>query len=207
MASEDKKPEAGESVAAIVAANVIVPFKRRFVLPGLVIGALELLAIALPLWTTFDLGDLGADTLFRTLLPVAVGAVVVWLGAMAAWFAPLWQAVALRRRGERVPKDLAARAYRITLKGPVRVLLLRTMVWTTAAAMTGLFLHVYDAWPVDRVAAMIAVAGVHSYVVSCVRARVGRRRSSPRSARGYSRSARRSRSSTTVTSGASCWSR
>ncbi|MFT3692165.1 MAG: ATP-binding protein [Kofleriaceae bacterium] len=161
---------AGESIAAITAANVIVPFKRRFVVPGLTLVLLELLAIALPLWTTFDLGELGADTLVRTLLPVAVGAVAVWVSAMAVWFAPLWQAVALRRKGERVPKELAARAYRITLKGPVRVLLLRTMVWTTAAAMTGLFLYVYDSWPPDRVAAMIALAAVHSYVVSCVRA-------------------------------------
>ena len=139
-------------------------------MPGITLGLLELLGVALPLWTTFDLGDLGADTLVRTLLPVAAGAIAVWVTAMAIWFAPLWQAVALRRRGERVPKELAASAYRITIKGPVRVLLLRTMVWTTAAALTGLFLWVYDSWPTDRIAAMIALAAVHSYVVSCVRA-------------------------------------
>ncbi|HEY0251678.1 MAG TPA: hypothetical protein VGC41_09135, partial [Kofleriaceae bacterium] len=122
---------AGESIAAITAANIIVPFKRRFVMPGVTLGILELLAIAWPIWSTFELGELGVDTLVRTLLPVAVGAAAVWVSAMAIWFAPLWQAVALRRRGERVSKELAARAYRITLKGPVRVLLLRTMVWTT----------------------------------------------------------------------------
>ncbi|MEO8844717.1 MAG: histidine kinase dimerization/phospho-acceptor domain-containing protein, partial [Kofleriaceae bacterium] len=179
--ADDRKTEAGvaasESIAAIPAApsssggsTVTVPFKRRFVMPGISLFFLELLGIALPLWTTFALGDLGADTLVRTLLPVAAGAIAVWVTAMAIWFAPLWQAVALRRRGERVPKELAANAYRITIKGPVRVLLLRTMVWTTAAALTGLFLWVYDSWPTDRIAAMIALAAVHSYVVSCVRA-------------------------------------
>jgi signal transduction histidine kinase len=180
--ADERKTEAGftaaESIAAIPAvapsssggSTVTVPFKRRFVVPGITLFFLELLGIALPMWTAFDLGDLGADTLVRTLLPVAAGAIAVWVTAMAIWFAPLWQAVALRRRGERVPKELAAMAYRITIKGPVRVLLLRTMVWTTAAALTGLFLWVYDSWPTDRIAAMIALAAVHSYVVSCVRA-------------------------------------
>jgi signal transduction histidine kinase len=150
--------------------NAIVPFKRRFVAPGITLGVLELLGVGYPVWHTFDLGDLGADTLVRTLLPVGIGAVAVWVIAMGVWFAPLNQAVALRRAGERVPKELAARAYRITIKGPVRALLLRTMVWTTAAALTGLFLYVYDAWQVDKIAAMIALAAVHAYVVSCVRA-------------------------------------
>ena len=168
MASgEDKKPEAGDSIAAL---NVIVPFKRRFVVPGITLGVLELLGIGWPLWSTFDLGDLGADTLIRTVLPIAIGGIVVWIFAMAAWFAPLWQAVTLRRRGERVPKELAARAYRITLKAPVRALLLRTMIWTTAAALTGLFLSVYDDWPAYQIAAMVSLAAVHSYVVSCIRA-------------------------------------
>ena len=150
--------------------NAIVPFKRRFVAPGITLGVLELLGVGYPVWHTFDLGDLGADTLVRTLLPVGIGAVAVWVIAMGVWFAPLYQAVALRRAGERVPKELAARAYRITIKGPVRALLLRTMVWTTAAALTGLFLYVYDAWQVDKIAAMIALAAIHAYVVSCVRA-------------------------------------
>ena len=165
-------PAPGESIAALpsTTASVIVPFKRRFVAPGIALGVLELIGIGWPLWSTFDLGDLGADTLVRTVLPVAIGGIVVWVVAIATWFAPLYQAVAARRRGERVPKELAARAYRVTLKAPVRALLLRTMVWTTGAALIGLFLYVYDAWSVDRIAAMIALAAVHSYVVSCVRA-------------------------------------
>jgi signal transduction histidine kinase len=148
----------------------LVPFKRRFVLPSLVLAALELLAVGYPVWVAFDLGDLGADTLLRTALPVGVAAVIVWWAAIATWLWPLWTAVAARRRGEKVGKDLAARAYRITLKGPVRVLLLRTGIWTGGAGLTGLFLYRYDSWPIHRVAELTALAAVHAYVVSCVRA-------------------------------------
>jgi signal transduction histidine kinase len=147
-----------------------VPFKRRFVMPSIVIAVLELVAVAYPLWIAFDLGQLGADTLLRTALPVAVGAALVWLGAITMWFLPLWTAVGARRRGEKVSKELASRAYRITLKGPVRVLLLRTAVWTIAAALTGLFLSIYIDWPMHRVAELTALAALHSYIVSCVRA-------------------------------------
>ncbi len=178
MSVEGKQTETVETPSVSVTSgatpssisNAIVPFKRRFVVPGITLGILELLGVGYPLWRTFDLGALGADTLVRTLLPVGIGAIAVWVIAMGVWFAPLYQAVALRRLGQRVPKELAARAYRITIKGPVRALLLRTMVWTTAASLTGLFLYVYDAWPLDRIAAMIALAAVHAYVVSCVRA-------------------------------------
>jgi signal transduction histidine kinase len=147
-----------------------VPFKRRFVVPSVVIAVLELVAVGYPLWILFDLGQLGADTLLRTALPVAVGGALVWIGAITMWFLPLWTAVGARRRGEKVNKELASRAYRITLKGPVRVLLLRTAVWTIAAALTGLFLSIYIDWPMHRVAELTALAAVHSYIVSCVRA-------------------------------------
>src|SRR5512140_3384090 len=120
-----------------------VPFKRLFLVPALVLGLAELIFIAYPLWIAFDLAGLGGDTLLRTALPVGIGALVVWLAAIIAWLLPLWSAVVARRHGERVHKDLAARAYRITLKGPVRVLLLRTGLWAAAAALTGLFLHIF----------------------------------------------------------------
>ncbi len=80
----------------------------------------EVIAVGYPIWSLFELGDLGEGTLLRTVLPVAVGAAVVWWVAIATWLLPLSQAVAARRRGERVSKELAARAYRITLKGPIR---------------------------------------------------------------------------------------
>jgi signal transduction histidine kinase len=174
MATGERKPDSvaatAESSAVLPASTATVPFKRRFVAPAVVLALLELVAVGYPIWVAFDLGDLGADTLLRTLVPIAIGAVVVWYAAIVTWFLPLWAAVAARRRGERVPKELASRAYRITLKAPMRALLLRTGIWTASAALTALFLHIYDDWPIDRVAAMIALAAVHSYVVSCVRA-------------------------------------
>ena len=169
MPGTGETKDASESAAAL-SSLAIVPFKRRFVAPGLVLAFLELLAIGYPVWRLFDLGELGADTLLRTALPVCIGAILVWIGAITMWLLPLWGTVAARRRGEKVSKDLASRAYKITLKGPVRVLLLRTGVWTTTAALTGLFLYVYGAWPLNRVAEVTALTAVHSYVVSCLRA-------------------------------------
>jgi signal transduction histidine kinase len=174
------KTEAGGSTAADSATalpssassggSALVPFKRRFVMPAVVLAALEVLAVGYPVWSAFDLASLGADTLLRTALPVGIVAVIVWWATTTAWLLPLWAAVSARRRGEKVNKDLAARAYRITLKGPVRVLLLRTGVWTGAAGLTGLFLYLYSNWPIQRVAELTTLAAVHAYVVSCVRA-------------------------------------
>jgi signal transduction histidine kinase len=166
---EGGPPPASES-SSLLGSLATVPFKRRFVVPAVVLALLEIVAVGYPLWVAFDLGDFGMDVLLRTALPVGIGAVIVWWVALATWLLPLWAAVGARRRGDKVGKDLAARAYRITLKAPVRVLLLRTGVWTAAAALTGLFLHVYDEWPIERVAALSALAAVHAYVVSCVRA-------------------------------------
>src|SRR5512140_3233133 len=133
----------GDTASPAGGAFIGVPFKRLFLLPAVVLGLAELIFIAYPLWIAFDLAGLGGDTLLRTALPVGIGALVVWLAAIIAWLLPLWSAVVARRHGERVHKDLAARAYRITLKGPVRVLLLRTGLWAAAAALTGLFLHIF----------------------------------------------------------------
>lgn len=149
---------------------VAVPFKRRFLIPAIVLAIAEIVLVGYPLWVAFDLDELPGGTLLRTALPVGIGAGIVWFAANTAWLLPLWSAVASRRRGQRVPKELAARAYRITLQGPVRVLLLRTGLWTAAAALTGLFLHTYEEWTLARVAELTALAAVHSYLISCVRA-------------------------------------
>nr|MBA3542413.1 hypothetical protein [Deltaproteobacteria bacterium] len=118
------KEPAPKASSSSLSAFAVVPFKRRFLVPTLALGFAELIGIFYPLWVTFDFADLAGDTLIRTALPVAIGGVMVWLAAITAWLLPLWQAVQARRRGERVHKELAARAYRATLKGPVRVLLL-----------------------------------------------------------------------------------
>src|SRR5262245_57229570 len=110
---------ASESSAALPSAAG-VPFKRRFVMPSVVLAVLEIVAVGYPLWVAFDLSTFGADTLLRTALPVGVIAIIVWVTATTVWLMPLWRAAAARRRGDKVSKDLATRAYRITLKGPVR---------------------------------------------------------------------------------------
>ena len=168
--SQPEVPAASASASSLSASLVAVPFKRRFFWPAVVLGLAELLAVGYPVWVAFDLGDLSTSTLLGTALPVAIGACVVWWAAITAWLLPLWSAVVARRRGERVSKDLASRAYRITLKGPVRVLVLRTGLWAGAAALTGMFFSIYEGWPWQRVAEMTSIAAVHAYVVSCVRA-------------------------------------
>ncbi|HEU0034474.1 MAG TPA: ATP-binding protein [Kofleriaceae bacterium] len=165
--TRDSQRDAGGSMAMSLAA---VPFKRRFFVPAVVLGIAELAFIGYPLWAAFDLYELPGDVLLRTMLPVGIGACVVWWGAITTWLLPLWSAVVARRRGERVDKELAARAYRITLKAPVRVLLLRTALWAGAAALTGVFFRIYGNWPWQRVAEITSLAAVHSYIISCIRA-------------------------------------
>ncbi|MGE3544825.1 MAG: ATP-binding protein [Kofleriaceae bacterium] len=155
------------SLALAVAA---VPFKRRFFVPGVVLALVEVIGIGYPVWTAFGLAALPSSTLVKTALPVGIGACLVWMAATAAWLLPLWSAVAARRRGQRVSKDLAARAYRAALRAPVRVLVLRTALWAVAAGLTGVFLHRYQGWPLLRVAELTTLAAVHAYVISCVRA-------------------------------------
>ncbi len=173
---DGKSPETGPVTrdstrdAGIAVSIAAVPFKRRFFLPAVVLAIAEIAFILYPLWAAFDLDKLPSNTVLRTALPVGIGACVVWLGAIGTWLLPLWSAVSARRRGERVDKELASRAYRITLKGPIRVLLLRTSLWTGAAALTGTFFHVYENWPWQRVAEIAALASVNAYVISCVRA-------------------------------------
>ncbi|MGE3767728.1 MAG: hypothetical protein AB7L94_36065, partial [Kofleriaceae bacterium] len=147
-----------------------VPFKRRFLVPAIVLGLAEIVGIAYPLWIAFDLGAVGGQTLLSTAVPVGICACIVWLAAITTWLFPLWAAVGARRRGERVSKEAAARAYRITLKGPVRVLLLRTGLWAGAALLTGIFLYIYEGWTPQRVFELTAVATVYAYIVSCIRA-------------------------------------
>jgi signal transduction histidine kinase len=166
----DKALSDDAAVATDAAPDIVITFKRRFIVPEVVLAVVECAAVAYPLWEAFDLGSLRFLSLVRTVVPVVVGATVVWGAAFATWFMPLWQAIMARRRGERVPKEVATHAYRITLKAPVRALLLRTAVWTVSTSLVGLFLYLYDGWRPDRAAALIALAAVHSYAVSCVRA-------------------------------------
>jgi signal transduction histidine kinase len=148
----------------------IVPFKRRLVWPSVVIGAGEVVLVAMPLWTLFDLGNIGRSELIRIGIPVAVGASLVWLAAMTAWLLPIRTAVRLRRRGDKVPKELAARAYRATLRIPLRALALRTGLWAALGGSIGLFLVRYAGWTYAHALEAAALGATHAFILASIRA-------------------------------------
>jgi signal transduction histidine kinase len=166
LVSSDDPRASGEMPAA----NEPLPFKRRFFVPGIVLGAFEVLLVALPLWNLFDLRRVPPSTLLRIAIPVIIGAAVVWTAALTTWLLPVRTAVVLRRRGDRVPKELAARAYRATLRVPLRALILRTAVWTGIAAAIGSFLVEYSDWTWPTVAAMTSLAALHACILAGARA-------------------------------------
>ena len=138
------QPDVRRSSSALSLAAV--PFKRRFVAPGDRARASSRSSRSATRCGSRSISASSApSTLLRTALPVARRGVRRVARrdhavAVAAVAARSWRAAA----ASSVNKELAARAYRITLKGPVRVLLLRTGVWAGAAALTGLFLHIYE---------------------------------------------------------------
>jgi signal transduction histidine kinase len=146
------------------------PFRRRFVLPTWVTLLLEVVAVVLPLWGLFGFGSLPDGTLVRTVLPVGLGAWLVWLFAISAWLLPVRSVISARAHSKRLDKEQVSKAYRNTISAPLRGLLVRTILWTVSGAATGLFLHLYFAWPLSKAAELAAIAGLHAYVVACLRA-------------------------------------
>ncbi|MBK7534698.1 MAG: HAMP domain-containing protein [Myxococcales bacterium] len=147
-----------------------VPFKRRFFAPAVILLAAELLVVGLPLWRLFDLASIPRAILLRTALPVSITAVLLWSIAVVAWLLPLRAVVVARRQGARPDASKAARAERFTQHAAVRALILRTLLWAGAAVITGLFFMRYVQWRTHQVAEFTAVAALHAYAVSCVRA-------------------------------------
>jgi signal transduction histidine kinase len=157
--------DAGASTSAPVA----VPFKRRLVWPVFLLTALEVAVVALPLWTIFDLGTLPPGVAVRTVAPVAVVASLIWLAVSLTWLLPVRTAIARRRAGRKVSKDEAARAYRATLRMPLRAVVVRTVLWIAGGAVVATFLWRYGYWPRNRVLELAAVAGMHAFVIAAVR--------------------------------------
>jgi signal transduction histidine kinase len=146
-----------------------LPFKRRLVVPGLVLMLAEFLLVALPVWTLFGLRAVPSGTLWRIGAPIAVGAALVWAAAFATWILPVRRAVVLRRRGDSVSRDRAARAYRAILRLPLRVMLLRTGLWAGSAAIAGNFLARYAGWPMPRVVELTVVTAMHALLLAAAR--------------------------------------
>ncbi|HUH04647.1 MAG TPA: ATP-binding protein, partial [Kofleriaceae bacterium] len=147
-----------------------VPFKRHFLLPGVLMTGAELLLVVLPMLSLFAPGESSPSTLLRIAIPVLAGAVLVWWAAMTSWLSPVQRGVMLRRRGKRLPTELHAAAYRATWKVPLRALILRTVLWTGIALIHGLFLARYADWADRRVVALASLTALHAFAINTVRA-------------------------------------
>lgn len=147
-----------------------IGFKRHLLLPGLLITAGEVLLVGFPLWSLFELGVVDSSTLWRVAIPVLAGASLVWLAIVAASLAPLQRAVQVHRRGHRLPTDLATSAYHATIRVPLRVLFVRTLLWVFTGLVVGAFLVQYTGWPWSKVAQIASLAGLHGFAVSLLRA-------------------------------------
>ena len=147
-----------------------VGLKRHLLLPGLLLTAAEILLVALPLWSLFDLGAVPSSVLARIIIPVFVGMSVLWLAGLATWFAPIHRATQRSRRGQRLPEHLAEPAYRATLRVPMRLLAVRVALWGLAVLVIGAFLVRYAGWLPRQVMALVSLAVLHALPVSIVRA-------------------------------------
>jgi signal transduction histidine kinase len=160
----------GTHAADLAARAQRVAFKRRFFLPAVILLAAEAMVVGLPLWWLFDLSAIPRSVLLRTALPVAIAALLIWSAALVVWVWPLRSAILARGLGAKPDPELIAKADRFTHRAALRALILRTALWAGAAATTGLFFMRYAQWRSHQVAEMTAIAALHAYVVSCVRA-------------------------------------
>ncbi|MBP9203193.1 MAG: HAMP domain-containing protein [Kofleriaceae bacterium] len=146
-----------------------VPFKRRLAGPAIVLTAIELAAVAWPVWNLFSIGSLSSSLLVRAVLPVALVAVATWWFALGYWLAPIRAAVALRRAGQKVPRELSERAYYRSQRVPLRAVALRTGLWVVGGAVVGVAAWQHAGWSWGRVIEIAAVCGLHAFVIAAVR--------------------------------------
>jgi hypothetical protein len=159
----DAADSGGESAPAVA-------FKRRFLLPGMIITTLELLLVVWPAVYLFFPHAEERGILWRVSAPVLGGALVLWYGVVAAWLSPLQRAIQLRRRGRPLPEAVERRAYRATWNVPLRALLLRTGLWIGIAVAQGAVLVHYSRWEAEQVSQLACLVGLHSFVVNLLRA-------------------------------------
>src|SRR5688500_9523356 len=114
-----------------------LPFKRHLVAPSVVLTLLELFGIVLPVYSLFNEG-VGVRQGLTAVVVGVVGVVeLAWLFVLGSWFAPIWRATAIRRRGGALDEATAAAAYRAMWRLPFQALVLRTALWATSALMVG----------------------------------------------------------------------
>jgi signal transduction histidine kinase len=144
-------------------------FKRHFVLPGLVMAALELIGIVLPLLSLFEQAIPDRGMLIKIAVPVLIGAQITWWVAVGSWLTPIYRAIQLKRRGQRTPDELAIESYRAAWRVPRRALILRTALWIAVAVAHGLFLKRYAGWTSGQVVQLGAVAALHAFSINLAR--------------------------------------
>jgi signal transduction histidine kinase len=144
-------------------------FKRHFVLPGLLLTALEIIGIVLPLLSLFQPAIPDRAMLVKIAVPVLAGAQITWWAAVGSWLTPIYRAIQMKRRGHRLSDELAIGAYRAAWRVPRRALLLRTALWIAVAVAHGLFLERYADWNGGQVVQLAAVAALHAFSVNLVR--------------------------------------
>ncbi|HUS66670.1 MAG TPA: ATP-binding protein [Kofleriaceae bacterium] len=159
---DDKLDERGDDTTAL-------GFKRHFVLPGVVMAVLELIAIVWPLLSLFQPAIADDGMLLRIAIPVLAGAQLTWWAAVGSWLTPIYRAIQLKRRGQRLPDELALSSYRGAWRVPRRALFLRTGLWIAVALALGFFLTRYGDWTSPQVVELAAVAGLHAFSVNLVR--------------------------------------
>ena len=144
-------------------------FKRHFVLPGLALTVLELAAIVWPVLSLFRPTISDQAILLRIAIPVLAGAQITWWAAIGAWLSPIYRAIQVRRRGQRMPDDVAEASYRATWRLPRRALFLRVLLWMAVAVGHGLFLEHYGDWTSHQVIEVAAVTGLCAFAVNLIR--------------------------------------
>ncbi len=117
-----------------MSAIATVSFRRQAVLMALVMGVVEILVVALPLWTLYRLVSFDGDAQLEMIIGCLAAMQFLWWLLCAFWLRPLWSVARARKRGESESATLTRKAYWSTWTIPTRALLLRTAAWTGLAA-------------------------------------------------------------------------
>ncbi|MEK6609138.1 MAG: ATP-binding protein, partial [Myxococcota bacterium] len=112
------------------------PLRLRFIVPGLVLLALDVASVGLPLVALFQQDFEVLGQILRAALPIASVLLVGWAFAMGRWLHPVWEARARRRTARAPEASLDAAARHAILALPDRALRLRAAIWAAVGLGT-----------------------------------------------------------------------
>ena len=136
--------------------------------PGLIASLVEIVFVVLPLLELFG-GGLEDDLLLRVVLPVLTGAQIVWWLASGSWLSAVYRATQEKRRGNRLGGELAAAAYRNTIRAPLYALILRTTLWAISALVIGVFFIRFAGWTWSNLITLAAGATLLGFAAGAIR--------------------------------------